>query len=88
MPLNPLRERDYVVAWVLFLLVGGVGGAVLGGLAGGVIGTVATALGIAVGDVIGLIRVAGGIAGLAMSYLAFRYIVNQFIGRKIKAADR
>lgn len=79
----PVRERDYFIAWLLFAVCSGVGGAIAGGIAGGLLGFMLGASGVT--DTSSL-RLAGGIAGfvvgLPISYGFFRLFVGIFIVKK------
>ena len=86
MKASPLKELDYLVAWVIFFVLALLGGAVAGFIGGGVIGIVMASMGMS-GEVI---RAAGGILGfllgIPVSFVSFRLIVEKFIVQKVQEA--
>lgn len=76
----------YIKAWLLFFLIATIGGAIAGALCGGILGV---GLGIA-GVSIGVIKVAGAVAGfligMPISYFTFRWVVGEYIVKPMLAA--
>jgi hypothetical protein len=84
---KPIKEARYLVAWVLCALMGTVGGAVVGFIVGMAIAMVGGALH-AAAEALQYARIGGIVSGIAMSYAAFRLIVDRVIVRHVLSADR
>lgn len=83
----PLKETDYLKAWVLFFLCATVAGAVAGAVVGGILGAVLAAAQVPLDTLKLVCGVAGLIVGLPISYGFFRLFVSRFIVRKLTTPD-
>ena len=83
---EPLNELDFIKTWVLCILGGTLAGGVIGSILGAVVGAVCVAAGVPVENFRAPLQVVGGIVGLAMSYLVFRFLFMRFIVRKLSPA--
>ncbi|MEO1498161.1 MAG: hypothetical protein AAFV43_13525 [Planctomycetota bacterium] len=75
------REPRFVVAWLVFVVVATVGGALAGAVAGGSLGVGMGAAGMSMDDIQLAGQIAGVIAGLPVSYVTYRWSVQKFILR-------
>jgi outer membrane lipoprotein SlyB len=83
----PLKEMDLFKVWILVAICGAIGGLVAGGVLGAVIGGVLNALGVSLDTIRLTAKIAGGIAGLAISYVCFRFFVMRIVVRKLSPAS-
>jgi hypothetical protein len=79
----PLRETDFLKAFVLLAVCSVIGGAIAGGIMGGIIALVAHAVSASIDTVRIVVPVLSGLSGLIVTYFFFRLLVLRLIVRKI-----
>jgi len=82
-PGRPLRESDYLIAWLAFFGVATVLGGLVGGIFGLVVGSVLGALGIETSTAITVMKAWVYVLAIPVSYGCFRLIVGSLVVRKV-----
>ena len=78
-PIGGLNEMTIAKNWLIFFLVATFGGAVAGMFAGGIIGAILGAMGSPMQSIQIASGIAGFVAGLPVSYLAYRWRVKRML---------
>jgi len=79
----PLRERDFVKAFILLMLCSFIGGFLAGAIIGGVLGAAIALVGGSMNSVQVAAPIVGGLTGICITYFFFRFLVLRLIVRKL-----
>jgi len=77
-------EFQYFKAWLMFFLVGTVGGALLGMILGSFVAAFLGAGGASPAQMTNILRVLGLIIGIPVSYFTFRIVLAKYLLPKIE----
>jgi hypothetical protein len=86
--MKELREFDYVKAWLIFFLVGTIGGGVVGLILGSFLAAFLGAAGATLQQVTNVNRIFGLVMALPISYITFRAVVGKFLFPKLWDEDK
>ena len=82
----PLREADFLKAFLILMLCSVIGGAVAGGIIGAGVSWVAQVVDASIDTARVVAPILSGLGGLVVSYFFFRLLVLRFIVRKLIAS--
>ena len=85
--MKELKEFDYFKAWLIFFLVGTIGGALVGLILGSFLAAFLGAGGATVQQITNANRILGFIIALPISYVTFRAVVGKFLFPKLWEDD-
>ncbi len=86
--MKELREFDYFKAWLLFFLVGTVGGGLAGLVLGSFLAAFLGAAGIPAAQMTRVLQIIGFLIGLPISYVTFRAVIGKYLLPKLWDDDR
>lgn len=81
--MKPLKEFDYFKAWLMFFLIGTVGGAILGMIIGSFVAAFLGAGGMPLAQMTRILQIIGFVIGIPVSYFTFRAVVGKFLFQKL-----
>lgn len=85
--MRELKEFDYFKSWLLFFVVGTVGGGLIGLILGSFVAAFLGAAGATVQQITNANRVLGFVIALPISYITFRAVVGKFLFPKLWEDD-
>ena len=86
--MKELKEFDYFKAWLIFFLVGTIGGALVGLILGSFLAGFLGAGGATMQQITNANRILGFIIALPISYVTFRAVVGKFLFPKLWEDDK
>jgi uncharacterized BrkB/YihY/UPF0761 family membrane protein len=78
------KEFDYFKAWLLFFLIGTVGGAIIGMILGSFLAAFLGATGMPLSQMEWPLRIFGVVIAIPISYITFRAVVGKYLFPKIE----
>jgi len=81
--MKELREFDYFKAWLLFFLIGTVGGGLVGLVIGSFVAAFLGAGGMADTQMNRVLQILGFVIGIPISYVTFRAVIGKFLFPKL-----
>lgn len=76
------KEFDYFKAWLLFFVVGTLGGALIGLIIGSLVAAFMGAGGASLKQIATVNQVAGFVIGCLFSYITFRAVIGKYLFQK------
>lgn len=81
--MKEIKEFDYFKAWLIFFLVGTVGGALLGLILGSFLAAFLSSGGASITQIANANRILGIVIALPVSYVTFRAVIGKFLFPKL-----
>jgi hypothetical protein len=85
--MRDLREFEYFKAWLLFFLIGTVGGGIVGVIIGSFLAAFLGAGGMPLSRISRILQVVGFVVAIPISYITFRAVVGKYLLPKIEDDD-